>query len=295
MTIFQFYQKRDFGTLISDTFNFFKIYFRDFFKNYLIINGAIIFSFIVIVFLLFGTSFTQFVNSLDMGYASAFWTLFFVFVLAMFIILFVSCFPLAYVGVAEENSERNVFSATEIFNKIKPMLGRMFLFGFISFFILTIPFLIILLISYFIPIIGPLLAQGVIGVFVGQLMIFYVKDKMGYFEAISKVFDILKEDFWTKIGATLVMNMISSLIMMVVFVIPFVISIFGVLTGIESDLSEGMLIGMGLLGVIWGIAFILVFILSNINTFLQLMIYYNSQQDKQTYLDLEQIGKNTYE
>lgn len=295
MTIFQFYQKREFGTLISDTFNFFKIYFRDFFKNYLIINGAIIFSFIVIVFLLFGTNFSQFIQSLDMGFASAFWTLFIVFILLMFIVLFVSCFPLAYVGVAEENSERNVFSATEIFNKIKPMLGRMFLFGFISIFILTIPMFIIILISYFIPIVGPLLAQGAISVFVGQLMIFYVKDKMGYFEAISKAFDILKEDFWAKIGSTIVMNMISSFIMVIVFIIPILISFFGLLAGIESSLSEGTIIGMGLLGIVWGIAIILVFILSNMNTFLQLMIYYSSHQDKQTYLDLEQIGKNTYE
>ncbi|GIZ16469.1 hypothetical protein [Capnocytophaga catalasegens] len=295
MTIFQFYQKREFGTLISDTFNFFKIYFRDFFKNYLIINGAIIFSFIVIVFLLFGTNFSQFIQSLDMGLASAFWTLFIVFILLMFIVLFVSCFPLAYAGVAEENSERNVFSATEIFNKIKPMLGRMFLFGFISIFILTIPMFIIILISYFIPIVGPLLAQGAISVFVGQLMIFYVKDKMGYFEAISKAFDILKEDFWAKIGSTIVMNMISSFIMVIVFIIPILISFFGLLAGIESSLSEGTIIGMGLLGIVWGIAIILVFILSNMNTFLQLMIYYSSHQDKQTYLDLEQIGKNTYE
>ena len=41
MNDFIFYKKRGFSALIGDTFTFFKKYARNFFSNYLIVNGAI--------------------------------------------------------------------------------------------------------------------------------------------------------------------------------------------------------------------------------------------------------------
>ncbi|WP_232815819.1 DUF4013 domain-containing protein [Chryseobacterium capnotolerans] len=38
----QFYKKRDFGTFISDSFNFFKLYGKNYFKNYILINGLLL-------------------------------------------------------------------------------------------------------------------------------------------------------------------------------------------------------------------------------------------------------------
>lgn len=35
-------KKRDFGELVSDTFNFFKVYGKNFFVNYLILNGSLL-------------------------------------------------------------------------------------------------------------------------------------------------------------------------------------------------------------------------------------------------------------
>ena len=37
--MFEFYKRRDFGGLISDSFAFFKIYGKNYFKNYFLING----------------------------------------------------------------------------------------------------------------------------------------------------------------------------------------------------------------------------------------------------------------
>lgn len=37
----QFYKKRDFGALISDTFTFFKENGKNYFKNYILLNGQI--------------------------------------------------------------------------------------------------------------------------------------------------------------------------------------------------------------------------------------------------------------
>ena len=38
----QFYKKRDFGAFISDSFNFFKLYGKNYFKSYLLINGLLL-------------------------------------------------------------------------------------------------------------------------------------------------------------------------------------------------------------------------------------------------------------
>jgi hypothetical protein len=45
----QFYKKRDFGTLISDTFLFFKENGKNYFKNYILINGLLLILLVVII------------------------------------------------------------------------------------------------------------------------------------------------------------------------------------------------------------------------------------------------------
>ncbi|WP_050020641.1 hypothetical protein [Chryseobacterium sp. P1-3] len=48
----QFYKKRDFGTFISDSFNFFKLYGKNYFKNYILINGLLLI--LIITIFIFG-------------------------------------------------------------------------------------------------------------------------------------------------------------------------------------------------------------------------------------------------
>lgn len=47
----QFYKNRDFGALISDTFSFFKIYGKNYFKNYFLINGLLVILFSAVIVL----------------------------------------------------------------------------------------------------------------------------------------------------------------------------------------------------------------------------------------------------
>lgn len=55
----QFYKKRDFGALVSDTLNFFKLYGKNYFKNYLTLNGGIIILLVVVIVIGFGDFFKQ--------------------------------------------------------------------------------------------------------------------------------------------------------------------------------------------------------------------------------------------
>lgn len=46
----QFYKKRDFGSFLSDTFSFFKLYGKNYFKNFIMLNGLLLIIVVVIAF-----------------------------------------------------------------------------------------------------------------------------------------------------------------------------------------------------------------------------------------------------
>lgn len=45
----QFYKNRDFGTFISDSFGFFRVYGKNYFKNYILLNGLLLILMVVVV------------------------------------------------------------------------------------------------------------------------------------------------------------------------------------------------------------------------------------------------------
>ena len=48
--MFQLYKKRDFSELVGDTFGFFKLEGKNYFKNYFIINGSLLLLLVVIIY-----------------------------------------------------------------------------------------------------------------------------------------------------------------------------------------------------------------------------------------------------
>ena len=51
--MFQLYKKRDFNELVSDTFDFFKIHGKNYFKNYFIINGGFLLILVVLLYFVY--------------------------------------------------------------------------------------------------------------------------------------------------------------------------------------------------------------------------------------------------
>ncbi|WP_294240727.1 DUF4013 domain-containing protein [uncultured Chryseobacterium sp.] len=47
----QFYKKRDFGTFISDSFTFFKLYGKNYFKNFILLNGLLLIIMVIVIVL----------------------------------------------------------------------------------------------------------------------------------------------------------------------------------------------------------------------------------------------------
>ena len=294
MNDFIFYKKRGFSALIGDTFTFFKKYARNFFSNYLIVNGAI-FAATGIIFaamLILRAS-----SSLSFGLGSAALFILVLLLLSFFLMLFVICFPIAYTQLLEEAPYRTDISAKEIFDRIRVMLPRAFAFGFISFFVIGIPFGFILLWTIKLFDGEPVLLQLVSAfmstfmvLFLQQFMLIYIKDKMDYFPALEKVINQLKVGFWDKFGATFVMALIISAITTAGVFVPIVIYMVALgLSGFEATVGNTILIFILLLIIIT-----VVFVASNFQTFLQILIHFGEKDGEYTD-EIDLIGQNAQE
>ncbi|EGD33388.1 MULTISPECIES: hypothetical protein [unclassified Capnocytophaga] len=295
MSNFIFYKKRNFNALVNDTLSFFRMYAKNFFVNYLIINGALLLAIAVIatfMTILIGEKMA--VTGDFFGAFSSVMLVFLVIVIMLVVLsLFVQCFPIAYAQILEKRSNETEITAKELFEIIKGMIARMFLFGFISAFVLGIPYMILITILNFIPIIGTLgsiFLNILFTLYVTQAMLLYVKDKMGYFAALNKVGEQLKINFWDKWGATAIMNLITGLFMFAGLIIPIVI--FFVFIGVTGFESSDYGIGTGLLFFILFILVIIVaFVTMNLQSFLQILIYFSEKEGEQTD-DIDLIGQN---
>ena len=294
MNDFIFYKKRGFSALIGDTFIFFKKYARNFFSNYLIVNGAI-FAATGIIFaamLILRAS-----SSLSFGLGSAALFILVLLLLSFFLMLFVICFPIAYTQLLEEAPYRTDISAKEIFDRIRVMLPRAFTFGFISIFVVGIPYMFILWGIFRVLRGEPVLLQLVSAfmstfmvLFLQQFMLIYIKDKMDYFPALEKVINQLKVGFWDKFGATFVMTLIISAITTAGVFVPIVIYMVALgLSGFEATVGNTILIFVLLLIIIT-----VVFVASNFQTFLQILIHFGEKDGEYTD-EIDLIGQNAQE
>lgn len=292
MNDFVFYKKRDFGMLISDTFVFFRKYAKDFFSNYLLINGALFILIGVIAAFMF----------IFYGVYSSNWPLLLLIlavlgVLSAFLVLFIICFPIAYTQLLEKNADRSSIKAKELFVVIRKMLPRAILFGIISFFIILIPYFILILVlarifgdQIILMQIASYFAGIVMILFMQQFMLVYVKDGLDYFPALGKVIQELKERFWDKLGATFVMNLIITAFSAAEIVVPLVLYFtIMFLIGIDSLIGFSLLIFTLVL-----IGATVVFIVSNFQIFLQILIHLGEKEGEHTD-DIDLIGKHVEE
>lgn len=278
--------------LISDTFVFFRKYAKNFFSNYLLINGALFILIGVIAAFMF----------IFYGVYSNNWPLLLLIfavlgVLSAFLVLFVICFPIAYTQLLEKNADGASIKAKELFVVIRKMLPRAILFGIISFFIILIPYFILILVlarifggQIILMQIASYFAGIVMILFMQQFMLVYVKDGLDYFPALGKVIQELKERFWDKLGATFVMNLIITAFSAAGIVVPLVLYFtIMLLIGIDSLIGLSLLIFTLVL-----IGATVVFIVSNFQIFLQILIHLGEKEEEHTD-DIDLIGKHVEE
>ncbi|QBO57346.1 DUF4013 domain-containing protein [Chryseobacterium salivictor] len=312
----QFYQKRDFGTFISDTFAFFKEHGKNYFKNYLLINGILLILMVLIFVLGYRELFSQMMGSNTSGQNYYFEAYFqenqtmLIFVSTIVFILFLAVtmvsysYPILYLKRLTETGDKNI-KADDILSDLKSNIGR-FLKLFLGLLFIVTPLamivfglsvmLMFILIGFLlIFLVGPTLMN-----IVNFLMFDYFNTRKGFFESLSYAVRAQfsyrngreKSPFWKYWGSTVVMYLIIQTVSSIFTMIPMMIIFGGMMTVPQSgELQQNPFEGtMGIfIFIIYGISLLFSFLMINVifvNSGLQ---YYDSRTDLHRNLDLSEI------
>lgn len=311
----QFYKNRDFGTFISDSFGFFRLYGKNYFKNYILLNGlllilmvaVVIFSYRELLMQIFGSNMSgnssylenYFEDSLGMFIAVGLLT-FILFVILMIVNYLYPVFYLRRLSAGETK-----ISMDDILNDFKNNAKKIGILCLGMIFIVTPPAFIVLGVSYAlvlfligIPIM--LFVFPTVMNIVNFLMYDMFNSKRGFFESLSYSIRAQfsyangreKSPYWKYWGATLVLFIIMYVITTIFTMIPMII-FFATMTTTEPDgnFEQNPFSGaMGILFfVLYGFSLLVSFFLSNLMYVNSGLIYYDSRRDLHQLVELAEI------
>lgn len=235
--MFVLFKKREFSDLISDTFAFFKTNGKHFFRNYFLINGGLLVLFCVLLYFVFKIYFeASFAGSgtLRANYLSQYFnnnmglfagTFSFFLLLIIVISLLNIAYPVLYLKLLDSKKGAE-FTTTEIIDSLKESIGKMIKF-FIGFVFIIMPIMMVifmLLILLCVIIIGiPMLMMAIPMIFAWLNLSFYtyLTEEEHFFASLKKGYSLLKQQFWTVVGATFIMLLLIQFIQTIITMIPY--------------------------------------------------------------------------
>ncbi|MFP7657049.1 DUF4013 domain-containing protein [Chryseobacterium proteolyticum] len=317
----QLYKKRDFGTFISDSFNFFKLYGKNYFKNYILLNGLLLILMTTIFVFGYRELFSQIFGS-NMNGNSYYFQQYFednagmliVVCLLTFLLFFILVivnylYPVFYLKRLSKGEEK--IRTDDILSDFKNnarrigtlCLGMVFIVTPLALIMIGISYaLILIIIGLFIM----LLVYPTLFNVVTFLMYDYFNSGRGFFESLSysirSQFSYTngreKSPYWKYWGATTIIFLIMYTITTIFTFIPMIFFYSSILTSApDGNFEQNPFQGaMGVLFfVIYGISMLLSFFLSNIMYINSGLMYYDSRTDlhqKVELAEIETIGNN---
>lgn len=311
----QFYKNRDFGTFISDSFGFFRLYGKNYFKNYILLNGLLLILMVVVVIFgyrellmqIFGSNMSgnssylenYFEDNLGMFIAVGLLT-FVLFVVLMIVNYLYPVFYLRRLAAGETK-----ISMDDILTDFKNNSKKIGILCLGMIFIVTPPAFIVLGVSYAlvlvligIPIM--LFVFPTVMNIVNFLMYDMFNSNRGFFESLSysirSQFSYAngreKSPYWKYWGATLVLFIIMYVITTIFTMIPMIIFFATMMTTEqEGNFEQNPFSGaMGILFfVMYGLSLLVSFFLSNLMYVNSGLIYYDSRRDLHQQVELAEI------
>lgn len=311
----QFYKKRDFGTFISDSFNFFKLYGKNYFKNYILINGLLLILMVTVFIFGYKELFSQIFGS-NLGGDTYYFERYFsenagmligvgvlTFLLFMILAVINYLYPVFYLKRIA-NGAKNI-KTDEILGDFKKNIGKIFKLC------LGMTFIVIPL-SLFIVGFSYLLVFVLIGIFLVMivyptlfnvitfLMYDYFNSGRGFMESLSYSIRSQfsypngseKSPYWKYWGAAFVMFIIMTMISSVFTYIPMIFFYGSVLTSTpDGNFEQNPFTGVFGIAffVFYGISMLLSFFLSNLLYVNAGLMYYDSRTDLHQKVELEEI------
>lgn len=317
----QFHKKRDFGTFISDSFNFFKLYGKNYIKNYILLNGLLLTLMVVVCVFgfreLFGQIFGSNINGSSYYFEQYFQdnigmliiTGILLFLLYSALMMVNYLFPVFYMKRISEGN--TTIKIDEIVSDFKSNAGKIFkLYLGLAFLVLPASMILFgisyILIFILIGLVIILFVAPTLFNVITFLMFDYFNGNRGFFESLS--YSIRSQfsypngressPFWKYWGSTLIIGIIFYVISMIFSVVPILIMYGRMLTSTpDASFEQNPFSGsMGILVfVIYGISWIVSLILMNLLYINSGLMYYDSRTDlhqKVELAEIETIGIN---
>lgn len=302
----QFYKKRDFGELISATFDFFKHYGKNYIRNFFLINGLFLILLVLVFWFGFGEIFQQLFSANTQGQQFFFEQYFtqnqgvligaglLMFTLLVFLSLVNYSYPVLYMKRVAETGVKEITSS-QMIDDIKNHLGKFFMF-FLIIILLSIPVMIL------VGFVSVLLMMILIGFF---LLIFIIPAIMNiinltlfdHYHTDKGVINSLKyawnaqfsKNFWKYWGSAVIVYILINIISSVFSFIPMMFmmgAMFGDPEGMnpETSTSLGLLIML-----VYVISFVMSFILVNLLYINTGFMYYDSRADLHRQMQFSEI------
>lgn len=303
--MFEIFKKRDLNAYINDTFSFFKIEGKVYFKNYFILNGGLLLIMLISSYFLGKNLFSGFLDT-NSGFdefanVNVAFIVPLVLILVLVSILFSTIaytYPVLYLQNMIDGGKN---TPANFLNLIKKNIGRIIVFILGTTFIIAPLLLVVFAISIalIILLIGiPLVIIVAVGSIAWTTLAYYeyINNKASFFTAYGRAFDMIRANFWSTIIATLVMYMIIQVIAGIVTFIPQMYYYFGLFTSIENGGSQGDIgttFGI-LMAITVVLSTLLGFVLNNLLLINQGLIYYSSRERVEnvtSYAHIDEIGK----
>ena len=314
---FQLFKERNFSDYINDTFQFFKIHGKHFFKTFFTVNGIPLLIATVLVYF-FSKIYMDFIftnisnpdgNRPEDAFGNFFnenFGLIIVLAILAFIVLvtisiFQFSFPVVYLDLLDSKKGTD-FTAKDIFQGMKKRISRILKFFLGAFFVLFPLMMIVMIINVllcFIIIGIPLLFVMFPAMlsFVQLTFFYYMNSDQGFFTAISDAYDTVKNQLWPIVGTTAVMMIIIQIVSTIFTMIPYVFGMASMFTTLESgDSEEAFSIISMMMSIVMVISIIVSFIFNNLLLVNQGMIYYSHIENSESsfYVDsLDLIGTDS--
>lgn len=317
----QFYKKRDFGTFISDSFAFFKLYGKNYFKNFILLNGLLLILMVVVIVLGFREFFGALFGSNISGQSYYFEQLFtdnlgmfiicgiLLFILSTALMTINFLFPVFYMRrLAEGNKD---IKTDDILNDFKTN-GRKVLTTYFGLTFLVLPAATILFgFSYFLIII---LIGIVLVLFVAPtlfnvitfLCYDYFNGNRGFFESLSYAIRSQfsypngreNSPYWKYWGSTIIMGILFYIVSGIFSSVPMILYFTTLTTTTPDAQFEQNPLG-GSFGILifflYGVSSLVSTLLMNVLYINSGLMYYDSRTDlhqKMKLAEIETIGIN---
>lgn len=317
----QFYKKRDFGTFISDSFTFFRLYGKNYFKNFILLNGLLLILMLITTVFgfkeFFGAIFGSNINGqsyyleqyLENNVGMFILIGVFLFILSTALMTVNFLFPVFYMKrIAEGNKQ---IKSDDILSDFKQNIKKVFVLYFgLTFLVMPVATVLFgfsyILIFIFIGILIVLFVAPTLFNVITFLCYDYFNSSRGFFESLSYAVRSQfsypngreSSPYWKYWGSTTILLVLFYIISGIFSVVPMIIY-FVLLTTttsnayFEQNPLDG---GFGILVFfIYGISTLVSFLLMNILYVNSGLMYYDSRTDfhqKVELAEIESIGNN---